>query len=69
MAVEAPWRVASLLRLSAGQPLLHLAETYDTARGRPVARSLNDSVTSSFNFHLVRRIPPRAKHASRAYYS
>jgi GntR family transcriptional regulator len=47
---------AARLRLAPAAPLLHLAETYYTGEGQPVARSLNFFLTDCFNFHIVRRV-------------
>jgi GntR family transcriptional regulator len=55
-AVEAGKRVAPRLRVPPRTPLLHLAETYYTDVGQPVAQSLNYFMTDCFSFHIVRRV-------------
>ncbi|MCZ7568343.1 MAG: GntR family transcriptional regulator [Ardenticatenaceae bacterium] len=59
-AVAVDRELADRLGVLEGKPLLHLAETYYSETGQPIALTLNYFVTGLLNFHIVRRVVRRS---------
>ena len=57
-AVIADEEIAARMSMEAGDPLLHLVETYKTLDGHPIVHTYNYFGTEVLNFYIIRRVVP-----------